>query len=220
MRKPAEHGNTFTSVIFGVSSVILAIMIRRDFYSVIFWIPIWIGLFLYDIPLKRVLRSIQDTLWLGLIILISLVAIYIDVFLLVPYLIFFSVYGLRNYLVSKRVNFAGTALGILAFTVLFVETIGLSGYSSLFLATSIFVYMIGSEFTVRARLKKNKWLLVYDVLPASLFILNPVFLVFSLSVIRIPVALKSKDLKLVGMTEAILLLTVTVFISLFYVIKL
>ena len=84
---------------------------------------------------------------------------------------------------------------------------------------SLFVYMIGSEFTVRAKLSSARYLLLYDLVPVVLVILNPVFLVFSLSVARIPVALKSKGLRPVGMTETVLLLSITILISLFYVLR-
>jgi hypothetical protein len=219
VRKPVEHGNTTTSVILGISSITLAIITRRDVLSAIFWIPIWMGLFLYDIPIRKVFKSVIDIFLFLLILLISVAAIYLNHFLIAPYLIFLATYAGRNYLSLRRVNFVGTALGILAYILLFVVTIGMNGYSSVLLIIALFFYMIGSEFTVRSKLTKNGWLLVYDVLPPLLFVLSPVFLVFLLSIIRIPVALKSKGLKLVGITETVLLLAVTLIVSLFYVLK-
>ena len=219
MRRPVEHGNIFSSIILGGSSVVLAILTRGYFISIIYWVPIWMGLFLYDVPLKRLWKSQIDTAWMIILVAASIASIYIDYLLIVPYAIFFLTYALRIFLASKKLSYLGTVSGILAFVILFVETIALIANREILLMGSLFVYMIGSEFTVRAKLSSARYLLLYDLVPVVLVILNPVFLVFSLSVARIPVALKTKGLRPVGMTETVLLLSVTILISLFYVLR-
>ena len=219
MRRPIEHGNIFSSIILGGSSVVLAILTRGYFISIIYWVPIWMGLFLYDVPFKRLWKSQIDTAWMIILVSASIASIYIDYLLIVPYAIFFLTYVLRIFLASRKLSYLGTVSGILGFVILFVETIGLTGNREILLMGSLFVYMIGSEFTVRAKLSSARYLLLYDLVPVVLVILNPVFLVFSLSVARIPVALKSKGLRPVGMTETVLLLSITILISLFYVLR-
>ena len=219
MRRPVEHGNIFSSIILGGSSVVLAILTRGYFISILYWVPIWMGLFLYDVPFKRLWKSQIDTAWMIILVAASIASIYIDYLLIVPYAIFFLTYALRIFLASKKLSYLGTVSGILAFVILFVETIGLIANREILLMGSLFVYMIGSEFTVRAKLSSARYLLLYDLVPVVLVILNPVFLVFSLSVARIPVALKTKGLRPVGMTETVLLLSVTILISLFYVLR-
>ena len=219
MRRPIEHGNIFSSIILGGSSVVLAILTRGYFISIIYWVPIWMGLFLYDVPFKRLWKSQIDTAWMIILVAASIASIYIDYLLIVPYAIFFLTYALRIFLASKKLSYLGTVSGILAFVILFVETIALIANREILLMGSLFVYMIGSEFTVRAKLSSARYLLLYDLVPVVLVILNPVFLVFSLSVARIPVALKTKGLRPVGMTETVLLLSVTILISLFYVLR-
>ena len=219
MRRPVEHGNIFSSIILGSSSVVLAILTRGYFISILYWVPIWMGLFLYDVPFKRLWKSQIDTAWMIILVAASIASIYIDHLLIVPYAIFFLTYALRIFLASRKLSYLGTVSGILAFVILFVETIGLIANREIMLIGSLFVYMIGSEFTVRAKLSSARYLLLYDLVPVVLFILNPVFIVFSVSVVRIPMALKTKGLRPVGMTETVLLLMVTILISLFYVLR-
>ena len=219
MRRPVEHGNIFSSIILGGSSIVLAILTRGYFISILYWVPIWMGLFLYDVPFKRLWKSQIDTAWMIILVAASIASIYIDYRLIVPYTIFFLTYALRIFLASRKLSYLGTVSGILAFVILFVETIGLIANREILLIGSLFVYMIGSEFTVRAKLSGARNLLLYDLVPLVLVILNPVFLVFSVSVARIPIALKTKGLRPVGMTETVLLLSVTILISLFYVLR-
>ena len=216
MKKPVEHGNIFTSAILGGSSVVLAIVLKRDFYSILFWIPIWMGLFLYDVPFKKLWKSGENVLWMILIIISAVVSIYINLLLIIPYMIFFVDYAVRVHLAARRLGYAGTILGILAYVILFVTTSGPIGLHAITLIGSLFFFMIGSEFTVRAKLSKRWFLLIYDLFPVFLSILSPVFLVFALSVVRIPVALRAKGLKPVGITETAILLIVVIVLSLFY----
>ncbi|MCW6158701.1 MAG: hypothetical protein LVQ63_04380 [Thermoplasmatales archaeon] len=219
MRRPVEHGNIFSSIILGGSSIVLAILTRGYFISILYWVPIWMGLFLYDVPFKRLWKSQIDTAWMIILVAASIASIYIDYLLIVPYAIFFLTYVLRIFLASRKLSYLGTVSGILGFVILFVETIGLTANREILLMGSLFVYMIGSEFTVRAKLSSARYLLLYDLVPVVLVILNPVFLVFSVSVARIPIALKTEGLRPVGMTETVLLLSVTILISLFYVLR-
>ena len=219
MRRPVEHGNIFSSIILGGSSIILAILSRGYFISILYWVPIWMGLFLYDVPFKRLWKSQIDTAWMIILVAVSIASIYIDFLLIVPYAIFLLTYALRIFLASRKLSYLGTVSGILAFVILFGETIGLIANREIMLIGSLFVYMIGSEFTVRAKLSSARYLLLYDLFPVVLVILNPVFLVFSVSVVRIPMALKTKGLRPVGITETVLLLMVTILISLFYVLR-
>ncbi len=220
MKKPVEHGNIFTSAILGGSSVILSIALKRDFYSILFWLPIWMGLFLYDIPFKILWKSKKNILWMTFIIVFSVVSIYINLLLIIPYAIFFLDYAARTQLASRRLNYVGTLLGILGYVVLFGTTVDLNGIHAVILIGSLFSFMIGSEFTVRAKLSKRPLFLLYDIFPVFLAILSPVFLVFTISLVRIPVALKTKGLKPVGITETVLLLVATIVLSLFYVVGL
>lgn len=217
MKKPVEHGNIFTSAILGSSSVVLAIVLKRDFYSILFWIPIWMGLFLYDVPFKKLWKSGENVLWMILIIISAIVSIYINLLLIIPYVIFFVDYAVRAHLAARRLGYAGTIIGILAYVILFVTTSGLIGLHAIILIGSLFSFMIGSEFTVRAKLSKRWFLLIYDLFPVFLSILSPVFLVFALSVVRIPVAFRAKGLKPVGITETAILLIVVIVLSLFYI---
>ncbi len=216
VKKPVEHGNIFTSAILGGSSVVLAIVLKRDFYSILFWIPIWMGLFLYDVPFKKLWKSEENVLWMILIVISAVVSIYINLLLIIPYMIFFVDYAVRVHLAARRLSYAETILGILAYVILFVTTSGLIGLHAIMLIGSLFSFMIGSEFTVRAKLSKRSFLLIYDLFPVFLLILSPVFLVFALSVVRIPVALRAKGLKPVGITETAILLIVVIVLSLFY----
>ena len=218
MKKPAEHGNVITSIILGIFSISIAITTRRDLYSILFWIPIWMGLFLYDVPFKRVWKSRMDLAWMAIIFLISIYSIYVNMLLIFPDIIFLFDYSLRLYLASKRLNYIGTVLGMLAFVILFTETAQISGFKEIYLLVSMFVFMVGSEFTVNAVLSKRRMLLLYDIVPVPFAFLNPLFLIFSISLVRIPIAFRARGLRTIGITETSLLLIVTATISLFYMI--
>ena len=218
MKKPAEHGNVITSIILGIFSISIAITTRRDLYSILFWIPIWMGLFLYDVPFKRVWKSRMDLAWMAIIFLISIYSIYVNMLLIFPYIVFLFDYSLRLSLASKRLNYIGTVLGMLAFVILFTETAQISGFKEIYLLVSMFVFMVGSEFTVNAVLSKRRMLLLYDIVPVAFAFLNPLFLIFSISLVRIPIAFRARGLRTIGITETSLLLIVTATISLFYMI--
>jgi hypothetical protein len=218
VKKPVEHGNVITSIILGIFSISIAIATRRDIYSILFWVPIWMGLFLYDVPFKKVWKSRNDLVWLVIIFLISIYSIYINILLIIPYIIFLLDYALRLYLASRRLNYIGTVLGMLAFIILFTETAQISGLKEIYLLVSMFVFMVGSEFTVNAVLSRKRILLLYDIVPVALAVLNPLFLVFSVSLLRIPIAFRARGLRTIGITETSLLLIVTATISLLYLI--
>lgn len=219
MKKPVEHGNVISSIILGIFSVSIAIVSRRDFYSILFWVPIWMGLFLYDVPFRRLWKNRMDAIWMVIIFLISVFSIYVNVLLIIPYIIFLIDYALRLYLASRRLNYLGTVLGMFAFVFLFIQTVHITGFKEIYLLISIFVFIVGSEFTVNAVISKRRILLLYDIVPVLLMLLNPLFLVFSVSLVRIPVALKANGLRAIGITETSMLFIVIATVSLFYLIK-
>lgn len=220
MRRPAEHGNVATSVILGISSVAVLFLMKKEAIGILFWLPVWMGLFLYDVPIRTALRSRKDEVWLTIIAISAGISVYIDHILFIPYVIFMLTYSFRITLSSMRINYVGTVSGILAYVLLFDATIGLGGIQGIMLVISLFAFMIGSEFTVRAKATRRPLLLFYDLVPVIMVLVNPVFMVYSLSLIRIPVALRTKGFKFVGAAETFLLLIVTVVLSMFYVARL
>ena len=219
MKRPVEHGSVYTSVILGASSISLAIFLSKDYLSALYWVPIWMGLFLFDVPIKKIWKSRRELTWLITIAAISIFVVFTNHTLIIPYAFFLVVYGLRPFFASRRLNYIDTIIGMLAYTLLFTFTVNMIDFNGLLLIISLSIFMIGSEFAVRSKLSRKRVLLAYEIVPVLLILLNPFFAVYSLSLVRIPVTLGAKSLRTIGMTETMLLLVVTIVLSIFYVLS-
>jgi len=203
----------------GISSIVVGIVVKHDYLIILYWVPVWMGLFIYDVPLRMVYKSRLDTYWLATIVFISLLVIVLNVLLILPYSIFLFIYVGRLILAKKRMNQIGNSLGILGYVILFIMTMGKIDHESLVLMISFFLFMLGSEFTVRSVKTRNRWLLIYNVIPAFFVLANPAFGIYALSILRIPVALVSKKVKTIGMIETLFLFATTVVLECLYVLK-
>ncbi|MGC8645418.1 MAG: hypothetical protein ACP5UO_04020 [Thermoplasmata archaeon] len=218
MRRPVEHGNVVTSVLLGGSSILYALSTKGNPEVVIFWLPIFIGLFEYDVPLKLAIRKRSDVFLLSTISLIALISLLIDLYVILPYILFLAAYALRIPLARRKLNRYGNAVGLLAYSLLFTLTLEIAIPLSLLLAATLFLYLLGSEFAVLAMLKRDRRLLLYNLLPPFLGLLSIPFFIYSLSLVRITVSLFGTDIRKVGLAETFLLPAVSfsLLISLHY----
>jgi hypothetical protein len=178
------------------------------------------GLFLYDIPFKIASRRGLDVFWMILIGAFSLIDIFLNASLTVPFAIFLFVYIARMFMVQRRISQLGNGLGMLGYSFLFVLTFGSMNAGDLLLVASLFVFMLGSEFTVISVIRRRRALLIYNIIPPLLFFLNPIFGILAISLGRIPVALVARRVRTVGMVETLFLLVVVVVLEYFYVLRL
>lgn len=206
MRKPAEHGNVISSTILGATAVINAILLHRDLYSIIFWAPIWMGLFIFDIPLSKLLKNYENMIIIILIAISSIISIAQNTWIILPYALFFITYSTRLYLTRKKMNFISVAIGILGYTVLFSMSWLVIGYEFLIISGTLFLFMLGSEFLVRAVLQKRPYLLLYNLITILFILVNPSFIFYMTSLIRILTGKKVKKIKTIGLIESFLLL--------------
>jgi hypothetical protein len=177
------------------------------------------GLFLYDVPFRTALRKGLDILWMILIGAFSLIDIFLDASLIIPFAIFLFVYIARLFLVQRKIPQLGNGLGMLGYSFLFVLAFGRMNAGGLLLVASLFVFMLGSEFTVMSVIKRRRVLLIYNIVPPFLFFLNPLFGILAISLGRIPVALVARKVRIVGIVETLFLLVVVVVLEYFYVLR-
>ncbi|MEM3246695.1 MAG: hypothetical protein QW078_03725 [Thermoplasmatales archaeon] len=201
MKKPAEHGNVVTSIVLGVSSITYAIVSKRYYESIIFWLPIFLGLFEYDVPFRTAIRKREDAIMIAVIFLLSVISLYYEYYLIIPYALFFAVYALRLRIVKNKLNQYANGVGLIAFSLMFSFTAVKLVTSSLILGLTLSVYFIGSEFAVRGKMRKKNILVLYNLVPPLMGLINPYFFIYSLSLARIPISLFSKSVRQVGMAE-------------------
>ncbi|MEM0136388.1 MAG: hypothetical protein QXU18_14375 [Thermoplasmatales archaeon] len=214
MRKPAEHGNVATSIVLGVFSIVYAIVSRRYYESVIFWLPIFLGLFEYDVPFRTAIRKKEDATMIAVIFLLSVISLYYEYYLIIPYTLFFAVYSLRLRIVKNKLNRYANAMGLIAFSLMFSLTAVRQVNASLILASTLSVYFIGSEFAVRGKVRRKNVLVLYNLIPPFMGLINPYFFIYSLSLARIPVSLFSKSVRQVGVAETSSMIILVVFLIL------
>jgi len=219
MRKPAEHGNVVSSIILGVTAVLNAILLHRDPYSIIFWVPIWTGLFIFDIPLPKLFKNYENMILIILIVISSIIAIVENIWIILPYSLFFTAYLTKLYFARKRMNFISVGIGILGYTLLFSMTWLEIGYKLIIITGTLFLFMLGSEFLVRAIIQKRPYLLLYNFITIIFVLINPSFVFYVTSLIRIIVGKKVKKIKTIGIIESFLLLITIIFLEITIVYK-
>lgn len=219
MRKPAEHGNVISSIVLGVTSVLNGIILGRNYYSVIFWAPIWAGLFLYDVPISRLLRERENIIVVFIIGISAIISVILNLWLLIPYALFFIVYSLRIYLVKRRANFVGVALGLLGYALLFSSSWLKPGKELLIITITLFVFLLGSEFLVRSVVRKKRYLSFYNFITLTFVLFNPIFLLYSISLVRIISAYTINRIKTIGIIESTLLVLSMIMLEAFIVLR-
>jgi hypothetical protein len=208
MKIPVEHGNIATSAVIGGLSIFYILLTRRDFYALLFWLPVFIGLFEYDVPPKTVLKDKVDVTFLSVSAVVAFISLIIDLYLVIPYALFLSTYLLRIPLARRNMRRLGNATGMLAYSAQFSVTLGVDLYLSFLIALTLFIYLLGAEFSIMARLRHDWRMLLYNLIPGLFGFLNVSFYIYSLSLIRIPVSKFTKKINKVGIAETSMLAVV------------
>jgi len=219
MKRPAEHGNVVSSIILGVTAVINSIVLHKEFYSIIFWIPIWLGLFIFDTPLSRLLKNYGNIVIIIVIGITSIISISKNIWIILPYALFFVTYSTRINLARKRMNFLSVGIGILGYTFLFSMSWLSVGYELLIISGTLFLFMLGSEFLVRSVIRKKPYLSFYNLITILFVLINPLFLFYTTSLIRILAGIKIKKIKTIGIIESSLLLATIILLEMVVVYK-
>ncbi|MEM0141389.1 MAG: hypothetical protein QXN66_05080 [Thermoplasmatales archaeon] len=209
-----EHGNVATSAVLGISSVAYALISRKGVEAILFWIPVFMGIFEYDVPLKIAIRNTGDLAMIAFIVAFAAASMLFLPYLIIPYALFFAVYATRLPMARNKLNHYGNAIGLLAYSLLFSFTIQGVNFLSFVIGGTLFLYLVGAEFSVRSKLKRNGKLLLYNVFPAFLGLLEPGFFIYSLSLIRIPAATVTREVRKIGMIETSLMIIVVAFLLL------
>ncbi len=219
MRRPAEHGNVVSSIVLGVTAVINGTLLGKNIFSLIYWIPIWTGLFIFDVPVSRLLKDRENLVPIIIIGFSAIIALLKNVWILLPYALFFTAYITRIFLVRKRMNFLSVALGILGYVLLFSLSWLTVGREFVIISITLFLFMLGSEFLVRSVIQKRPYLSLYNLVTVLFVLINPLFLLYTTSLIRIFAGLKIKKIKTIGIIESLLLLITVMLLEMFIVYK-
>jgi len=93
------------------------------------------------------------------------------------------------------------------------------GYKLIIVTGTLFLFMLGSEFLVRAIIQKRPYLLLYNFITIIFVLINPSFVFYVTSLIRIIVGKKVKKIKTIGIIESFLLLVTIIFLEITIVYK-
>ncbi len=209
--------------------VTLAVLFTASFYNsliyhsyalvLLAWIPVIIGLFIFDLPFRNISKSRSDFAVLLVIIIIALIAVTLTPVLLIPYFLFGVSYMTRIPLIKRKKSYITPILGLLGYASLFSLLLPTTLTMKMEAFSAFFIYMLGSEFTVRYFLKKDTIFILYDIVPLFLILLNMRFIGAAVSLLRIPSAIFSKKIKYIGIMESILLAVFTVLFELFIILN-
>lgn len=219
MRRPVEHGNLISSIVLGISAIFNSIILDKNFYSVLYWIPIWAGLFIFDIPLKKILNENMNILMIFIIGVTAILSLFLFRLLVIPYAIFLIVYVTRIYFTRMRISFVSVILGLLGYVLLFSLTWLLPSYKFIIITSTLFLFMLGSEFAVRGLVSKKKVLSLYNLITFLFAIINPIYIFYSISIARIIAVYRVKKIKIMGIIESSLLILAVIFLEIFVIFK-
>ncbi|MGC8497286.1 MAG: hypothetical protein ACP5NL_04735 [Thermoplasmata archaeon] len=208
-----EYGGWISTIlIFGLTIGIVIIKRGNIIDSIIFWIPIFLGISIFDANIRNITNDKYVIAILFIATIIGVLSILIDFLFLITYLLFLIIFFSRPYFKKIRKTYINTALGMIALVLSFFITLHFAGINAAFFSIALLGYMIGAEFTVSSFLHKSKQLLAYNIVPVFFILLNPFYLIFSISLLRIALTIKSDKLKYVGIGESIFLLVIVVYV--------
>ncbi|MEM0502095.1 MAG: hypothetical protein QXE07_00995 [Thermoplasmata archaeon] len=207
MKISKEFGGWITSILTFILSIHYSIAGGFIFQTIIFWIPVFLGLMMFDTHLNEF--KIQEIILTLIALFAALYSIYIYIYLFIPYTLFLFSYYLKT---IKFKNYMVTLTGIFGESLMLLFSSSFSGKIVILIPFLIFIYLYGAEFGVRSFLKKNVYYSFYNFLPAAISI--PLgFPIFSISILRL-IYFKIKKIKIIGIFETILYTIIVLFLIL------
>ncbi|MGC9122935.1 MAG: hypothetical protein ACP5IB_02530 [Thermoplasmata archaeon] len=209
MKISKEYGGWITTSMSFVLITFYSIS-KENIIPLMFWIPVFIGLLLFDTKLKNLDKTSSISILSGIIF--SLISILLFYFIIIPYLIFLLSYIFKY---KKFYNYIVTFFGLLGLSSMIYFTLYFLKIN--FLDNSIFLllYLYGAEFGVRSYLNKKFHYSLYNIIPIVISIFfNPIFLLSSVRFIYF----KIKRIKYIGIIESIMYSTIIIYfiIIIFY----
>ncbi len=180
------------------SLFLFSLFIYREITLTIFWIPLLSGLIILDFngKIKKIFFIIS--------FIFSLISVGIYYFFFFSYIFFLLIYIFKNRIFKR--SYVKAIMGIAGIVLSFYTTSIYFSHNTYLFSLLLFLFMIGSEFTVRSIITKNKVYLLYNLIPLTFIFLNPLNVIFSLSIIRIPLGIKGIKIKWVGISESLILI--------------
>lgn len=220
MKISREYGGWVSStLIFSLALGIILVKRENFIDTIFFWAPIFFGITIFDVSIMNISKDKYAATILVIAAIIGIFSIMIYFLMLFVYLLFLLIFFSRPYFRKIKRMYINTVLGMFALVLSFFLTMHFMGINAIFFSIALFAYLIGAEFTVRSFLHRSKRLLVYNILPMFFIIFNPFYLIFSISLFRIPVAVKFNRLKYVGIAESMLLLIIVIYMILLSLLK-
>ncbi len=212
MKLSREYGGWISTIlIFSLTIGIIAIKKGNIIDSVIFWAPIFLGISIFDVRIRDIIKDKNSTLILSIATIVGIFSIIIDFLLLIVYLLFLIIFFTRPYFKKIRKMYINTVLGMIALVLSFFVTLHFNDINALPFSIALLVYIIGAEFTVTSFLSRSKLLLTYNIVPIFFILFNPFYSVFGISLLRIVLTIKSEKLKYIGIGESIFLLIIVTY---------
>ncbi len=142
------------------------------FMLIIFWIPVFLGLMLFDLKLKNLNKF--EILLLILALIFGSISIIENIYLIIPYLFYIISYLLRQ---KKVDNAFITLFGLIGQSSMFYFSLNFIHFHLFYLSFLLFIYLYGAEFGIKSFIKKNLLYSFYNFIPflAGLLLGLPIF---------------------------------------------
>jgi len=180
------------------SLFLFSLLLYKNIYVLIFWIPLLSGLIAMDF------KKGIDKIALLISFIFSIISILIFYYFIIPYAFFLLVYIFKNGIFKR--SYLKAISGLVGMILNFYLTSIYFSHNTYLYSIFLFLFMVGSEFTVRSIIRKNSFYLLYNIIPIFFIFLNPMNAIFSLSLVRIPLGIKRVKIKWVGITESLILI--------------
>jgi hypothetical protein len=194
MKISREYGGWISTILIFSLTTGLIIIKRGDIIdTVIFWVPIFFGISIFDVSIRDIIKDKYATFILFIATIIGIFAILIYSLFLLIYLLFLIILLTRPYFKHIKKMYITTVLGMVALVLSFFLTLHFTGIYAIPFSFALLAYLIGAEFTVRSFLRKSRPLLAYNIVPILFILFSPFYLIFSVSLLRIGLTIRSTE---------------------------
>ena len=203
MKISREYGGWITTSLSFLLVIIYSLNIKLNLSLIIFWIPVFAGLALFDLNLKEMDKTSDILIFVGIIF--SVFSIILYCYIIIPYLLFFISYLFKH---KRYSNYLVTLTGLSGQVFMVFLSLHFSGINFTENSILLFLYLYGAEFAVKSFIKKKFSYSLYNLIP---FALSIIFThIFIISIFRLSY-FKFRKIKSIGIMETILYSVIVIY---------
>jgi len=203
---PKELGGWITTFLtFLLSLGYYLIYDKLIFMLIIFWLPVFFGLMLFDSKIKNLNKF--EVLLLVFALIFGSISIIENICMIIPYLFYIISYFLRQ---KKIDNAFITFFGLIGQSTMFYFSLNFIHYHLVYLSFLLFIYLYGAEFGIKSLIRKNLLYSFYNFIPflAGLLLGLPIFVIALTRISYVYI----KKIKIIGIMETAFYIVIIIFI--------